>query len=150
MCPRSSTAATWTAPAIPRDTPPSFIVCAGWGDRGHAIWANDWFTAMLNDGVPNVEMHIYARGHHPGDRVGPDEPPATGGLTNRGFIAYGTWQDRYIEWMRDLGFLGKPGVETQAAKDVAAQTTRAVRPPSGGGRRGAPGAPDTPAAAAPK
>ncbi len=148
--PRSSTAATWTAPAIPRDTPPSFIVCAGWGDRGHAIWANDWFTAMLNDGVPNVEMHIYARGHHPGDRVGPDEPPSTGGLTNRGFIAYGTWQDRYIEWMRDLGFLGKPGVETQAAKDVAAQLTRAFRPPSGGGRRGAPGAPDTPAAPAPK
>ena len=34
----------WKAPAIPRDTPPSFIVCAGWGDRGHAIWANEWFS----------------------------------------------------------------------------------------------------------
>ena len=136
----NANAATWTPPAIPRDTPPSFIVCAGWGDRGHAIWANDWFTAMLNASVPNVEMHIYARGHHPGDRVGPDEPPSTGGLSNRGFIAYGTWQDRYIEWLRDLGFLGKPGVETQAAKDVIANLTRPERPP-GGGRRGGQGAP---------
>lgn len=77
--PRGANAgAPFTPPAIPRDTPPSFIVCAGWGDRGHAIWANDWFTAMLNAGIPNVEMHIYARGHHPGDKVGPDEPPSTG------------------------------------------------------------------------
>ena len=130
-------AAAWTPPAIPKDTPPSFIVCAGWGDRGHAIWANDWFTAMLNAGIPNVEMHIYARGHHPGDKVGPEEPPSTGGLSNRGGIAYGTWQERYLEWMRDLGFLGKPGVETQAAKDVAANLTRPERGP--GGRRGGPG-----------
>ena len=134
--------ATWTPPAIPRDTPPSFIVCAGWGDRVHGIWANDWFTAMLKAGVPNVEMHIYARGHHPGDRVGPDEPPSTGGLTDRGFTAYGTWQDRYIEWMRDLGFLGKPGVETQAAKDVAANVARPERPP--GGRQGGAAAPVAP------
>jgi endo-1,4-beta-xylanase len=126
-------------PAIPRDTPPSFIVCAGWGDRGHAIWANDWFTAMLNAGIPNVEMHIYARGHHPGDRVGPDEPPSTGGLTNRGFIAYGSWPERYIEWLRDLGFLGKPGVETIAAKDVAANLTKAA---PGMGRRGGGGGSD--------
>jgi acetyl esterase/lipase len=120
-------------PAIPRDTPPSFIVCAGWGDRGHAIWANEWFTAMLAAGIPNVEMHIYARGHHPGDRVGPDEPPSTGGLSNRGGIAYGSWGERYLEWMRDLGFLTKPGVETQAAKDVTANLSR---PPPGAGKRG--------------
>ena len=137
--PRGGNAAT--PPPIPRDTPPSFITCAGWGDRGHAIWANEWFTAMLNAGVPNVEMHIYARGHHPGDRVGPDEPPSTGGLTNRGFIAYGTWPVRFIEWFRDLGFLNKPGVETQAAKDVAANLTRPERPAGGGGRRGGAAAP---------
>jgi hypothetical protein len=114
-------------PTIPRDVPPAFLVCAGWGDRQHAIWANEYFTAMLQAGVPNVEMHIYARGRHPGDRVGPDEPPSTGGLTNRGFIAYGTWQDRLMDWMRDLGFLQKPGVETQAAKDVAAHVSRPAR-----------------------
>ena len=143
--------ADWKAPAIPRDAPPSFIVCAGWGDRVHAIWANEWFTAMLNAGIPHVEMHMYARGHHPGDKVGPDEPPSTGGLSNRGGIAYGTWQERYLEWMRDLGFLGKPGVETQAAKDVAANLTRPER--GAGGKRGpggaaTPGAGSAPAGAA--
>lgn len=69
-------------------------------------------------------MHIYARGHHPGDKVGPDEPPSTGGLTNRGNIAYGTWPERFMDWFRDLGFLNKPGVETQAEKDVAANLNR--------------------------
>lgn len=34
-------------PPIPRNTPPAFISCAGSGDRGHAIWANEYFSAML-------------------------------------------------------------------------------------------------------
>jgi endo-1,4-beta-xylanase len=144
--PRGPDAAKWTAPAIPKDTPPSFIVCAGWGDRVHAIWANEWFTAMLNANIPNVEMHIYARGRHPGDTPNPGDPPSTGGLTNRGFIAYGTWQDRFIEWSRDLGFMGKPGVETQAARDVIANVNR---PPPSAGRRGGGGAAGAPGAAAP-
>jgi acetyl esterase/lipase len=114
-------------PTIPRDAPPAFITCAGWGDWIHAVWATEYFSALLNDGVPNVEMHIYARGHHPGDKVGPGEPPSTGGLTNRGFIAYGTWPDRFMDWFRDLGFMNKPGVETQAAKDVAANLDRVRR-----------------------
>ena len=130
--------AEWKAPAIPRDAPPSFTVCAGFGDRVHAIWANDWFTAMLNAGIPNIEMHIYARGRHPGDTPYAGDPPSTGGLTNRGGIAMGTWHDRYIEWMRDLGFMGKPGVETLAAKDATANLTRPA--PGTGGRRGGQGA----------
>ena len=135
-------------PPIPRDAPPAFITCAGWGDAGHAVWANEYFTALLNDGVPNVEMHIYARGHNPGDKVGPGEPPSTGGLTNRGFIAYGAWPERFIEWFRDLGFLNKPGVETQAAKDVAANLGRTPRSAAGNGPR-PPGAATPPAPAAP-
>jgi len=107
-------------PLIPKNTPPAFIVCAGWGDKVHAVWADEYFSAMLGAGIPNVEMHIYARGHHPGDRVGPDEPLSTGGLMDRGFIAYGTWPDRMVDWMKDLGFFNKPGVITQAAKDVDA------------------------------
>jgi hypothetical protein len=95
------------------------------------MWATDYFTAMLAAHVPNVEIHIYAEGHHPGDKVGPDEPPSTGGLTDRGFIPYGTWQNRFIEWFQNLGFLGKPGVETKAAKDVAAYVSQ---PPPRGGR----------------
>ncbi|MBV9550687.1 MAG: alpha/beta hydrolase fold domain-containing protein [Alphaproteobacteria bacterium] len=107
-------------PPIPRNTPPAFIVCAGWGDKVHAVWADEYFSAMLNAGVPNVEMHIYARGHHPGDRVGEGEPVSTGGLMDRGFIAYGTWPDRMVDWMKDLGFFNKPGVVTQATKDIDA------------------------------
>jgi acetyl esterase/lipase len=138
-------------PEIPRDIPPSFITCSGWGDWIHAVWATEYFTALLDDGVPNVEMHIYARGHHPGDKVGPGEPPSTGGLTDRGFIEYGTWPARFLDWFHDLGFLDKPGVETQAAKDVAANIDRKKRsaiwnPPH---PTGAPTATPTPAAKAP-
>ena len=116
-------------------------MCAGAGDRVHAIWANEYFTAMLNAGIPNIEMHIYARGRHPGDTPYAGDPPSTGGLTNRGGIAMGTWHDRFIEWLRDLGFLGKPSVETLAAKDATANLTRPV--PGAGGRRGGQGAPGT-------
>jgi acetyl esterase/lipase len=93
---------------IPRNVPPSFVACAGSGDRVHALWANDYFTAMLKAGVPNLEMHIYGRGGH------------GGGLTDRGGIPFGTWTDRYIDWFKDLGFLAKPGTSTKAAADVEA------------------------------
>jgi len=125
--PGPSPFAKGATPKIPRDAPPAFITCAGWGDWIHAVWATEYFDALLMDGVPNVEMHMYARGHHPGDKVGPDEPPATGGLTNMGGISYGTWSARFLDWFRDLGFLNKPGVETQAAKDVAANLDRKPR-----------------------
>ena len=106
-------------PPIPKNTPPGFIICAGAGDRGHAIWANDYFTAMLNASIPNVEMHIYGNGRHPGDTLS-DGSRMTGGLTYRNGIPFGTWQDRFIDWFRDLGFMQKPGKETKAAVDVKA------------------------------
>jgi acetyl esterase/lipase len=95
-------------PPIPRNAPPSFIACAGWGDKVHAVWADEYFSAMLHAGVPNVEMHIYAIGVH------------GGGLNYRDGTAFGSWQDRFVDWFRDLGFFQKPGVETLAAKDVEA------------------------------
>ena len=107
-----------TPPPIPRNVPPAFIATAGSGDRGHAIWAMDYFSAMLTIGVPNIELHVYGNGRHPGDPL-PDGSRMTGGLTDRTGIPFGTWQYRYIDWFRDLGFLQKPGVETKAAKDVA-------------------------------
>lgn len=103
---------------IPANVPPAFITCAGAGDRVHALWANDYFAAMLKAGVPNVELHIYGNGRHPGDPL-PDGSRMTGGLTDRKGIPFGTWQDRFIDWFRDLGFLQKPGAETKAALDVA-------------------------------
>lgn len=141
-----------TAPPIPKNVPPSFIATGGSGDRGHAIWAMEWFNAMLNAGIPNVEMHVYGNGRHPGDRL-PDGSSMSGGLTDRNDTPYGTWQIRFIDWFRDLGFLQKPGVETKAAKDIAVFLTQ---PPPGqgggggrGGRGGAPGTPGGGAAAAP-
>ncbi len=103
------------ATRIPRNVPPSFIASAGSGDRVHALWANDYFTAMLKAGVPNLEMHIYGNGGH------------GGGLTARGGIPFGTWTDRYVDWFKDLGFLGKPGKPTKAAGDVEAFARKPAR-----------------------
>lgn len=119
-------------PPIPRNAPPAFITCAGAGDRGHAIWANEYFLAMLNAGIPNVEMHIYGNGRHPGDPLA-DGTRMSGGLTDRNGIPFGTWHQRYIDWFRDLGFLEKPGVETKAAKDIKSFVSQ---PPRRGGRPG--------------
>ena len=94
------------ATKIPVNVPPSFIVCAGSGDKVHAIWADTYFSSMLKAGVPNLEMHIYGNGTH------------GGGLTDRGGVPFGTWQNRYIDWFRDLGFLERPGGVTKAAHDV--------------------------------
>jgi acetyl esterase/lipase len=107
-----------TPPPIPRNVPPAFIACGGSGDRVHAVWAIEYFSAMLAMSVPNIEMHIYGNGRHPGDAL-PDGSHMSGGLTERNNTPYGTWQFRFIDWFRDLGFLQKPGVETKAAKDVA-------------------------------
>ena len=107
-----------TPPPVPRNVPPAFIVCAGSGDRVHAVWSIEYFSAMLAIGVPNIEMHIYGNGRHPGDPL-PDGSHMSGGLTDRKGIPFGTWQYRFIDWFRDLGFLEKPGVETKAARDIA-------------------------------
>jgi hypothetical protein len=120
------------SPPIPRNTPPSFIVCAGSGDKGHAVWADGYFAAMLKVSVPNLEMHIYANGFHPGSG-------STGGLTDRKNTPYGTWQYRFIDWFRDLGFLQNPGVETRAAVELAAYAKQGPRGGQGKGGKGAKG-----------
>jgi acetyl esterase/lipase/lysophospholipase L1-like esterase len=89
------------SPPIPRNAPPAFITCAGSGDRVHAIWADEYLSAMLRAGIPNVEMHIYGNGRHPG------EPLSDG--------------------FRDLGFLQRPGVETKATRDTATFLTQPQR-----------------------
>ena len=109
---------------IPRNAPPAFIACAGSGDKSHAVWANQYFSAMLQASIPNIEMHIYGNGVH------------ANGLKDRAGTPFGTWQDRYIDWFRDLGFLQKPGVETKAALDVK---TFMSQPERGSGRGGSQG-----------
>ena len=102
-----------TPPAIPRNTPPAFIAGAGSGDAVHAQWALDYYQAMLKMHIPNIEIHLYAQGKHPGDKLD-DGSSMSGGLTDRNNIPYGTWQYRMIDWMKDLGLLQKSGVETKA------------------------------------
>ena len=120
---------------VPRNAPPCFIATPGSGDRIHAIWAVDYFSAMLRAGIPNIEMHVYGHGYHPGQRG------MSGGMTHRNGIPFGTWQERYIEWFDDLGFLSEPGQETKAAKEIAEFVSQP--PPrfgrGGRGRRGGPG-----------
>ena len=106
------------APPVPRNVPPSFTVCGGSGDRVHAVWAIEYFNTMLALSVPNIEMHIYGHGTHPG-QILPDGSRMTAGLTDRNGMPFGTWQFRFIDWFRDLGFLQKPGIETKAARDIA-------------------------------
>ena len=60
-------------------------------------------------------MHIYAIGLH------------GRGMSYRDGTALGTWPARFTDWFRDLGFLGKPGVETLAARDVAAFVKQPVK-----------------------
>jgi endo-1,4-beta-xylanase len=112
-------------PPIPRSAPPSFIACAGAGDRVHALWADEYFAAMLKAGIPNIEMHIYANGSHPGQPLG-DGTRMAAGLANRK-IPFGTWQDRFMDWLRDLGFLQKPGAPTKAARDTEAFVQKGVQ-----------------------
>jgi endo-1,4-beta-xylanase len=88
----------------------------------------EYYNAMLMAGVPNIEMHLYGNGRHPGDPL-PDGSRMSGGLTDRSGTPFGTWQIRFIDWFRDLGFLQKPGIETKAAKDVATYSTQPPPPP---------------------
>lgn len=107
-----------TPPLIPRNVPPSFVACGGSGDRIHTVWAMEYFNAMLQLGVPNIEMHLYGNGRHPGDPL-KDGSRMSGGLTDRNNTPFGTWQFRFIDWFRDLGFLQKTGMETKAAQDIS-------------------------------
>ena len=93
---------------VPRNTPPVFVATAGSGDAIHANWALEYFSAMLKAQIPNIEMHVYGNGVH------------ANGLKDRQGTPFGTWQDRFIDWARDLGFLDKGGLQTKAARDVEA------------------------------
>ena len=104
-------------PAVPRNAPPAFIASAGSGDVVHAVWADEFFAGLLKARIPNLEMHIYGNGGH------------GNGLKDRAGTPFGTWQYRFIDWFRDLGFLARPGIETKAAKDTAAFV--ATPPPTG-------------------
>jgi len=113
-----------STPSVPRAMPPVFLASPGQNDWIHAYWALEFYQALLLDGVPNIELMLYARGRHPGDKALPGEPPVTNSLANMGGIPFGTWSSRFLDWFRDLGFLNAPGVETLAAREVAVRLHR--------------------------
>jgi endo-1,4-beta-xylanase len=73
---------------------------------------------MLRASIPNVEMHIYGNGRHPGEALS-DGTRMSAGLADRNGMPFGSWQNRFIDWFRDLGFLQRPGIETKSARDTA-------------------------------
>lgn len=86
--------AGWTPMDItaPKDAAPAFLTSAGSDDPFHARETVEFFNSLFNAGVP-ADLHIYAHGGH-GRAINP-----------RGGIPFGTWQDRFKDWMSDLGLL---------------------------------------------
>ncbi|WP_433366344.1 alpha/beta hydrolase [Streptosporangium sp. CA-115845] len=77
---------------VPTDAPPLFIAFAS-DDEGIGVVPRclGLYSAWQTAGHP-VEMHVYAQGGH-GFAAAPPELPC------------GTWMDRYLHWLRSLGFL---------------------------------------------
>ncbi len=74
-------------------TPPAFLACA-YDDRMPEQLAA-FFVALKKAGV-NAELHIYNRGGH-----------GFGVRTDRPELAISSWQNRFVEWLGDRGFLQK-------------------------------------------
>jgi endo-1,4-beta-xylanase len=91
--------AGWAKPfdltKIPKDAPPAFCTVAGVDDYFHSSETLDFTDAWLKAKIP-VELHVYGHGGH-GGGVGP-----------RKGIPFGTWPNRFVEWITDLGMM-KPG-----------------------------------------
>jgi hypothetical protein len=84
---------------VPKDVPPTFLVCAGTGDVFHAKQTVEFFNALFEVGQKqkpkpmDIEMHIYGTGGH-GGSIGP-----------RKGIPFGTWPQRFVEWATDAKLL---------------------------------------------
>ncbi len=128
-------------PSVPANAPPGFFVVSA-EDTGHVSATLGQATNLMNAGVKFVELHLYAYGAH-GD-----------GMKDRDGSPLGTWQNRFVDWFRDLGFLNKPGVSTKVGAasqqaPVAATAGGAGRGGRRGGRGAAPGAGSTAPASGP-
>jgi hypothetical protein len=77
---------------VPKNAPPAFCACAGVDDYFHASETMDFSNAWLNANIP-VELHIYAHGGHGGS------------INPRKGIPFGTWHNRFIEWVTDMGMM---------------------------------------------
>jgi acetyl esterase/lipase/sugar phosphate isomerase/epimerase len=76
----------------PKDAAPAFLTSAGSDDQFHARQTVEFYNSLFNVGVP-ADLHIYSYGGH------------GGGIKPRNGIPFGTWHNRFQEWMADLGLL---------------------------------------------
>lgn len=87
---------------VPKNVPPTFLVCAGTGDVFHAKQTVEFYNALFEVGRTvkpkplNIEMHIYGTGGHGGS------------ISPRKGIPFGTWQQRFIDWAVDLNLMPAP------------------------------------------
>jgi endo-1,4-beta-xylanase len=77
---------------IPKDAPPAFCTVAGVDDYFHSSETMDFTNAWLNAKIP-VELHVYAHGGH------------GNGIKPRNGIPFGTWPNRFVEWVTDSGLM---------------------------------------------
>jgi len=73
----------------PKDAAPAFLTSAGLDDLFHSKETVDFYTELIKAGVP-TELHIYGHGGH------------AGGINRRGGIPFGTWPQRFQEWLVDI------------------------------------------------
>jgi acetyl esterase/lipase len=85
---------------VPKDVPPTFLVCAGTGDVFHAKQTVEFYNALFEVGQKakpkplNIEMHIYGTGGHGGSI-----------FLNKKPHPFSRWPDRLVEWATDLGMM---------------------------------------------
>ncbi len=72
---------------VPKDTPPTFLVCAD-DDPSHVVTTVNLYLDLQKQGVSS-EMHIYASGKHGFGLRAPASMPVSG------------WADRLKDWMID-------------------------------------------------
>jgi dienelactone hydrolase len=82
---------------VPDDVPPVFMTVAA-DDQFHATETMDFYRALYNKNPRNApklplfmpELHIYAHGGH------------ANAISPRNGIPFGTWQDRFLDWLADI------------------------------------------------
>ena len=77
---------------VPKDAPPAFLTTAGIDDASHAKQTVDFYNAWFGAKVP-VELHVYGHGGH------------GNGIKPRNGIPFGSWPQRFVEWVADLGMM---------------------------------------------
>jgi BD-FAE protein len=87
---------------IPKDAPPAFCAVAGVDDYFHSSETLDFTYAWLKAKIP-VELHVYGHGGH------------GNGIKPRNGIPMGTWPNRFVEWVTDLGTMNPDMAKPAAA-----------------------------------